>query len=140
MCVDLNLKTLYTCNNWLLYKIYQCNNNKSTEKNDKWSSFSKGLMKTCVWLAPHKLNFCHTLPLAKFRLPRFFGRDYNEACRHKTNRVKSQSRKNRGCLSLISNMENQLSTISAVLKKLPKKVQLWIMSNFWDWFFHVFMV
>ena len=44
------------------------------------SSFWKGLMKTCVWLAPHKMNFCHTLPLAKFRLPRFFGRDYNEAC------------------------------------------------------------
>lgn len=73
MCVDLNLAwkkiSLYTCNNWLLYKIYQCNNNKSTKKNDKWSSFSKGLMKTCVWLAPHKLNFCHTPPLAKFRLP-----------------------------------------------------------------------
>jgi hypothetical protein len=36
----------------------------------------------------------------------------------------SQSRKNRGCLSLISNMENQFLAISAVLKKLPKKVQL----------------
>jgi hypothetical protein len=33
----------------------------------------------------------------------------------------SQSRKNRGCLSLISNMENQFSAVSAVLKKLPKK-------------------
>ena len=38
--------------------------------------------------------------------------------------VVTQSRKNRGCLSLISNMENQFSAVSAVLKKLPKKVQL----------------
>ena len=39
-----------------------------------------------------------------------------------------QSRKNRGCLSLIFNMENQFSAVSAVLKKLPKKksnYELW---------------
>ena len=35
-----------------------------------------------------------------------------------------QSRKNRGCLSLISNMGNQFSAIWAELKKLPKKSQL----------------
>ena len=51
----------------------------------------------------------------------------------------SQSRKNRGCLSLISNMKMQFSAIWAALKKLPKKVKLWIMSNIWARFFHVFM-
>ena len=34
----------------------------------------------------------------------------------------SQSRKNRGCLSLISNMKMQFSVIWAALKKWPKKV------------------
>ena len=33
----------------------------------------------------------------------------------------SQSRKDRGCLSLISNMEMQFLAIWAALKKLPKK-------------------
>ena len=42
---------------------------------------------------------------------------------------KSQSRKNRGCLSLIFNMKNQFWAIWAALKKLPKNIQLWIMSN-----------
>ena len=36
----------------------------------------------------------------------------------------SQSRKNRGCPSLISNMEMQFLAVCAALKKLPKKVQL----------------
>ena len=34
-----------------------------------------------------------------------------------------QSKKNRGCLSLTSNMGNQFSAIWAALKKLPKKSQ-----------------
>ena len=37
------------------------------------------------------------------------------------NAFRSQSKKNRGCVSLISNMENQFSAVLAVLKKLPKK-------------------
>jgi molybdenum cofactor biosynthesis enzyme MoaA len=41
-----------------------------------------------------------------------------------TSWYQAQSRKNRGCLGLISNMENQFSAVSAVLKKLPKKIQL----------------
>ena len=36
--------------------------------------------------------------------------------------ITPQSKKNRGCLGLISNMENQFSAVSAVLKKAaPKK-------------------
>ena len=41
-----------------------------------------------------------------------------------TKGFKPQSRKNRGCLSLISNMRNQFSAIWAVLEKLPKKIKL----------------
>ena len=64
------------------------------------------------------------------------GRNYLAEFAHA---LESQSRKDRGCLGLISNMEIQFRAIWAALKELLKKTQLWIMS-FWARFFHVFMV
>jgi hypothetical protein len=67
-----------------------------------------------------------------------YSRKYGTPICEKKNGFHPQSRKNRGCLSLISNMGNQFLAIWAALKKLPKKIQLWIMSNFWARLFHVF--
>jgi hypothetical protein len=107
----------------------------------------KGLLKKQVFWFYNRKNLVGSCPLIPIHIRRSGGLvdtwekesfkldDYLEIIM-----FTSQSRKKKGCLSLISNMENQFSALRAGLKKLPQKSPLWIMSNFWAQFFHVFMV
>jgi hypothetical protein len=84
--------------------------------------FGHRILNACKIKAQYGVNDLYTLEIANFALliPHIKFKKF--CCQIPS--FEAQSRKNRGCLSLISNMGNQFSAKWAALKKLPKKIQL----------------